>query len=544
MNLLRQLTILQRLILMLVMAAIGTLCFASFSIKEQYDNLIIQKWAQNDALLNSGLSLIKAQRLQVQAGQLSQAQAQQQILHLFDNMRFSDDGYYIVVGSDGTILSDNQNPKLVGTAIAALQTADGQRPFVQLLQKAKAAGSATLTYRYHNPATGQDEQKLTEARHDPLWGWSLLTGSYVSDINATMKTVSLHYLVIMLGISLPIFAFFLVLNQSITHPINDAIRAMRDIAKGDGDLRQRLQSTGKDEVAQLARAFNDFVAKIAGALQQMTPLGQALNTDAGQLMNAVQESNQSADHVHKEIASVATAINQMLSTTREMASNTQQAADAAMRVKQQALSGKSTMAQTLSGCHALADELQSAAQLTLALGQASQKIGNILEVIHAIADQTNLLALNAAIEAARAGSHGRGFAVVADEVRALANRTQESTNEIHHIIADIQGGVDGVMLSNQNTQKQSQQLQQHAQNANTAMEEILQLVAAISDMNTQLASATEEQSSVTEEINRNVNNISALTEVSLQANVSNRQAATNMGDISEQMATALGQFRT
>ncbi|GGY91299.1 methyl-accepting chemotaxis protein [Shewanella fodinae] len=544
MNLLRQLTILQRLILMLVMAAIGTVCFASFSIKEQYSNLINQKWVQNDSLLNSALSIVEASRLQAYASNTSEKEAQQQTIRLFDGMRFGKDGYYILIGSDGVILSDSQYPKLVGTNVSELKTADGERPFVKFINDARANDKATITYNYRNPATGQDEKKLTEARHDKTWDWTIMTGTYVSDINDTMTTVSIHYLVIMLIISLPIFAFFLVLNKSITSPINEAINAMKDIAQGEGDLRKRLNSPGKDEVSLLADAFNEFVAKIATALQQMKPLGLDLNTDAGQLMNAVQESNESADHIHKEIASVATAINQMLSTTREMAGNTQQAADAATSVKQQALQGKQTMENTLEGCRTLASELQSSASLTLALGHASEKIGSILEVIRSIADQTNLLALNAAIEAARAGEHGRGFAVVADEVRALATRTQESTNEIHTIIAEIQHGVDSVMKSNQLTQKESQELQQHAQNTNAAVEKILQLVAAISDMNTQLASATEEQSLVTEEINRNISNISELTEVSVQANASNSHAAADMGKISQQMAAALGQFKT
>ncbi|MGS0730040.1 methyl-accepting chemotaxis protein, partial [Shewanella sp. 0m-11] len=198
------------------------------------------------------------------------------------------------------------------------------------------------------------------------------------------------------------------------------------------------------------------------------------------------------------------AINQMLSTTQEMASNTNQAAEAANSVKHQAQQSMSMMDATLDNSMHLADELKNAQQITHALGSSSSQIGNILDVIRGIADQTNLLALNAAIEAARAGSHGRGFAVVADEVRALANRTQDSTNEIQNIIKEIQSGVNSVVASNEQNQSQSQQVQTQAKEVSDSLTDILGLIAHISDMNTQLASATEEQSIVTEEINRNI----------------------------------------
>jgi len=191
----------------------------------------------------------------------------------------------------------------------------------------------------------------------------------------------------------------------------------------------------------------------------------------------------------------------------------------------------------------LVQELKASEAITQKLGQASGQIGSILDVIRAIAEQTNLLALNAAIEAARAGSHGRGFAVVADEVRALANRTQDSTNEIQKIISEIQTGVGSVMQSNSQTQRQSEELQAKAQEAGQAMAAILELIAHISDMNTQLASATEEQSLVTEEINRNICNISELTEVSVKVNESNSRAAQSLQDISQDMSHTLGQFK-
>ncbi|BCV28090.1 methyl-accepting chemotaxis protein [Shewanella algae] len=543
MALLRKLTILQRLILMLVLAAIGTLCFASFSIKEQYDNLITQKWLQNDAQLNTALSVVAAHRTQAQAGKLTLEEAQQESAALIGQMRYGREGYFILLSDQGKIIAHGAEPSLVGQAIAGYRIKDGSNPLAQLQQQAKANGTGKLSYEIRNPASGNSEEKLTESRYDKDWGWTLLTGTYISDVNATMKSVSIDYLIIMMLISAPIFIFFLVLNQSITAPLKTAIAAMEDIAQGEGDLSKRLEGQGRDEVAALARAFNSFVEKIGRTVSELQPLGASLGEDAEHLTVAVKESNHSADNIHRETASVATAVNQMLATTQEMANNTQQAADAASSVKQQALSGKETMDATLANCQELVRELRAAENLTETLGQASGRIGGILDVIRTIAEQTNLLALNAAIEAARAGTHGRGFAVVADEVRALANRTQDSTNEIHKLISEIQSGVSAVMESNSQTQSQSSELQKQAEAAGSAMDQILSLVAQISDMNTQLASATEEQSLVTEEINRNVSTISELTQVSVQANASNQSAAMSLEQISQNMRRTLGQFK-
>ncbi|WP_345867545.1 methyl-accepting chemotaxis protein [Shewanella algae] len=543
MALLRKLTILQRLILMLVLAAIGTLCFASFSIKEQYDNLITQKWLQNDAQLNTALSVVAAHRTQAQAGKLTLEEAQQESAALIGQMRYGREGYFILLSDQGKIIAHGAEPSLVGQAIAGYRIKDGSNPLAQLQQQAKANGTGKLSYEIRNPASGNSEEKLTESRYDKDWGWTLLTGTYISDVNATMKSASIDYLIIMMLISAPIFIFFLVLNQSITAPLKTAIAAMEDIAQGEGDLSKRLEGQGRDEVAALARAFNSFVEKIGRTVSELQPLGASLGEDAEHLTVAVKESNHSADNIHRETASVATAVNQMLATTQEMANNTQQAADAASSVKQQALSGKETMDATLANCQELVRELQAAENLTETLGQASGRIGGILDVIRTIAEQTNLLALNAAIEAARAGTHGRGFAVVADEVRALANRTQDSTNEIHKLISEIQSGVSAVMESNSQTQSQSSELQKQAEAAGSAMDQILSLVAQISDMNTQLASTTEEQSLVTEEINRNVSTISELTQVSVQANASNQSAAMSLEQISQNMRRTLGQFK-
>ena len=540
---LRRFTILQRLMMMLLMAALGTVCFASFSIKEQYSNLIEQKWLQIDGQLSNVLSIIDAYHQDAIKGRFNEDGAKKAAANLINQTRYSGSGYFIVIDDKNQILAHGDNASLVGTSALNFKISNGTNPLATMLPLARAQSKTTLEYPIADPMTRAIEDKLAQASYYPQWGWTVITGAYLSDVKASLQSIIIDYLIIMFLISVPIFAFFLVLNRSITSPLNDAIDALENIAQGEGDLSQRISTQGKDEVAHLARAFNLFAQKIGDMVGQLQPLGQALDTDAKQLLIAVEESNQSTDHIYKETSSVATAINQMLSTTHEMASNTQQAADAANSVKHQAQQSQIVIDNTVNNTEKLVAELKASEVITQKLAVASQQIGNILDVIRSIADQTNLLALNAAIEAARAGTHGRGFAVVADEVRALATRTQASTNEIQNIISEIQSGVSSVMKSNNQTQLQSDELQAQAYEAGKAMAAILQLIAHISDMNTQLASATEEQSLVTEEINRNICNISELTEVSVKANESNRYAAQSLQDISQGMSGTLGQFK-
>ncbi|GIU47058.1 methyl-accepting chemotaxis protein [Shewanella algidipiscicola] len=537
---LRRFTILQRLIFMLILAAIGTFVFASFSINEQRNNLINEKWVQNDAQLSTMLSIINSHHIQVQQGKNSTMAAQSEAVELINKAKYGQHGYFILFDANNTVIAHGANPEKAGQSLSTL---GAPAVFKQLISQAQQGELAQHIVEMHDPSNGEQEQALVSASAFTPWGWTLVTNAYMSDVNDTTISVMYDYLAIMLLISVPIFAFFLVLNHSISAPLTQAIDAMNDIAQGEGDLTKRLPTTGNDEVVALAKAFNVFVGKINHMVAELQPVGHHLNQDADRLLNAVSESNASVDHLHQETSNVATAINQMLSTTQEMASNTQQAADAANSVKRQALDSKTQMDSTVNNTHKLVEELRSAEVITEHLGVSSKQIGNILEVIRGIADQTNLLALNAAIEAARAGTHGRGFAVVADEVRALANRTQDSTNEIQKIVTDIQTGVASVIASNNQNQGQSEQLQTQAQAVGDSLNAILELIAHISDMNTQLASATEEQSLVTEEINRNVCSITELSEVSVKANESNRLAAESLKQISQTSTQILGQFK-
>ncbi len=517
MLLLRQLTILQRLILMLILAAIGTFVFASFSILEQRSNLQHQQNKQIREQLDTGVSLLNA---------LASTEIPPKTI--IEGLKYGQSGSFVLLGPNGNPLGKTD----------ALSSKVSRSQWQKLAASVRSNGYAETQVEVS--FQGKTDTLIIGAK--PAANHVLATWGLESEINETMISLAVNYLIIMLIISLPIFGFFLVLNRSISQPLGQAITAMENIARGDADLTQRLDTSGRDEVAQLSLAFNEFVSNLGQTISQLQPLGSNLDQESGRLQQAVQDANDSAEHVHRETSAVAVAVKQMLTTTQEMAANTQHAADSAASVRVQADTSLEMMSHTTQKIRVLGQELSQSRTVTESLEHASNRIGDILNVIQGISEQTNLLALNAAIEAARAGAQGRGFAVVADEVRALANRTQSSTEQIQLIIKEIQQGVTAVLTSNQTTQEQSKQLQQQADNVAEAMEAILALVNQISDMNTQLASATEEQSLVTAEISRNVSNISELTEVSLQANQSNAKASSALQIMSEQITKGLGHF--
>lgn len=244
-----------------------------------------------------------------------------------------------------------------------------------------------------------------------------------------------------------------------------------------------------------------------------------------------------------ETEQVATAINEMSATVQEVARNTDTAANLATEADGYSTEGSNVVMQTVSAINALASEVENTSAVIQQVESDSENIGQVLQVIREIAEQTNLLALNAAIEAARAGEQGRGFAVVADEVRSLAGRTQQSTEEIKVIIEKLQSGAREAVEAMRSGREQTAVSVEQASRAGTALESITQSVTSINDMNTQIASAAEEQSAVAEEINRST---SAIMQV-VEDNVGNAHQVENnsqeLMQIAQKLEGLVGQFK-
>ncbi len=282
---------------------------------------------------------------------------------------------------------------------------------------------------------------------------------------------------------------------------------LEKIAAGDGDLTQRLLVKSSDEISALAQAFNHFVEQVQNLVRQVVNATAHLVTTAHQLATTGTATRQNTIKQQTEIEQVATAMNEMATTVQEVSRNAANAASAADSTDTQARASSCDVQRTVATIRSLAQEVEPTAEIIATVSQDSTEIGQILDVIRAIAAQTNLLALNAAIEAARAGEHGRGFAVVADEVRTLASRTHLSTNEIQSMIERFQGGAARAVTSMEQGRHHAQQGVDQATHADESLAIITQAISSMNTMNAQIASAAEEQSAVAKEVNRSLFNI-------------------------------------
>ena len=364
--------------------------------------------------------------------------------------------------------------------------------------------------------------------------------SHYADALADMRNTALIVAGIAIALGLLVAAL---VARGIVRPIRVAVDAMRDIAAGEGDLTRRLEEHGRNEVAELGQAFNQFAEKVRRLVSEVAGSTSQVAAAAEEMSAITDEFNRDVAQQRHEIEQVATAMNEMTATVQDVARNAAQAAASAQAADREAQQGQQVVHETVSSIESVSVEVEHTASAIQRLEADSQSISAVLEVIRGVAEQTNLLALNAAIEAARAGEQGRGFAVVADEVRTLASRTQQSTLEIQQVIEQLQSGARNAaeVMHRGRAQVDSSVLQ--AQQAGSSLTSITSAVASISDMNVQIASAAEQQSAVSDEISQNVVNINQVADRVTEAAGQTAQASSQLAYLAAGLQSLVGQFK-
>jgi len=459
---------------------------------------------------------------------------------------YSGAGQMALIGGNGRIVAYTKDPSKFGEKVSDILDAEQIANMANLKR-----GEVTYSVNkdkgrielYLPFGIGQTDARWTLMLQLPLNAVMADLQKLQADLDAQRKSDTFGMAMVGLIIAAIGLLVIWLVGHGIARPLKQMVAMLDDIAKGEGDLTRRLSSDRSDELGSIAKGFNTFLAKLQAMITQVVTSVQSVSDSSEHTADIAIRTNIGIQKQMAEIDQVATAVQEMTATAQDVARNATQAAQAASHADQAAGQGMQIVRDTSNSIGVLAVEIGKAVEVVQTLAKDSENINAILIAIRGIAEQTNLLALNAAIEAARAGEQGRGFAVVADEVRNLAQKTQKATEEIQSMIQQLQQGTRDVVRVMEDSQNRTDESVQHAAKAAEALETITQAVSVINDMNTQIASAAEEQSAVADDINRNVINIGQVAnEVAGGADESS-SASAGLTKLAEQQRRLINQFK-
>ncbi len=449
---------------------------------------------------------------------------------LIHNFNFGARGKVYLVRSDGLIQVHPQ-AQFSGKRTLAEQIGSTAAQAVM--------GQKTVTSSFKRD--GEDFLALSLPLRD--LGWTLVAEVPQSQIYAEARRAMWMSGGIGLAVALVCLMLVVLLARGLVRPIRQVTAALVAIGSGGGDLTHRLDARRADELGDLARGFNRFLDSQREMIGEVLTTSERLRTAVSQVAKVVDNTAERSGRQQEMTDMVATAVHEMGLTVQEIAQNAGNAAVASQSARDEAMQAREVVGGSIRHIESMSDEIGLAATAVGDLAHQVASIDQVLAVIRGISEQTNLLALNAAIEAARAGDMGRGFAVVADEVRTLARRTQSSTDEIQQMIGSLKQGAENAVSSMHSGQAATGTGVESSQRTGASLTAITGQVERISDMNHQVATATEEQSAVTEEINRNVQGISDLARATAGEVRACREDCQTLQRLADDLARQMGSFK-
>jgi len=459
--------------------------------------------------------------------------------------KYGDNGYFWVQDKDGKILAHHET-EMIGTTPNTTK---------KIASSIKGEQETTVLLDYENPVTKKTENKIVYARNIfPEWGWTIATGAYENDITAIQDSLTLAtknifnekvasvsmYVAILVLISCFV-GFFII--KSIVKGLVILKERIDTLSTGEADLTSRIDITMNDELGAIGNSVNHFIAYLQSMMEDISQASSHITETIHQLNVQSEQNNHALASHASETEQVVSAITEMNATSESVAEGASQTALNTQKANDEAILSKEIVLQASQSVAALVDEVESSASNLNTMNENTEQIISVLGVIGEIADQTNLLALNAAIEAARAGEQGRGFAVVADEVRSLAARTQTSTAEINSILTTLRNDAINAVSAMDSTKESCERTAENTARVTTSLDSMSNFIVEINDLTAQIATASEQQSSVSEEVNRNMSNIHQMVQELTANGQSNVESTQNLAKANAELDALVNKFK-
>lgn len=448
-------------------------------------------------------------------------------------------GQVMIVEADGKILS--KNARLGGDVVLGNLSAHADYPFAgaiaDLLGQDASKGLLRTTFQDQ----GEEQTLLMQAIEGTPWllATALPTSTLTQDSRDVLATLA--------SIQLPLVGLLFVLMVLAISQLGSRLQTLKlnidALSAGDADLTARIQVKGHDELDNIALSVNRFIAYLQQMMVQVTDATDLITRELAQLDQQTGQARRILGEHASETDQVVTALTELSSTADSVAQHASDSASFTEAANGQAANSRKVVGSASASVVALIDEVDLAAAKVLEMQEDAKQIGSVLGVIGGIAAQTNLLALNAAIEAARAGEQGRGFAVVADEVRALAARTQNSTAEVGSMLSRLTQGVAEAVVAMEQTKRSCQAAADTTGQVTGGLDSMADSVVQIHDLSSQIATAAEEQSRVTEEINRNMVSIRDMLSLLVQNGSQTEQSAASLLGSNRQLLALVRRFK-